>query len=183
VDAIGAGGEGDVGAGVDEELCGVGGAGCGGGEGGFEISGEGYELGGGEVFFPELKKGDGGCGEVGGLGEERGAAGEEIDRGSEGGSGAGAVGDGVAEHAFVTQGPRSLAAPGSPGTWWPSGLVASWSDASSLIVHEIAGASGVFANTSGWLVPVGIGLGFTLWADSSREDDLNETRNERQATA
>ena len=86
VDSVGGSGDGYVGAGVDEEL-------CGGAVEGFEdLSGEVGEGGNGKVFLAELDDVDALGGPTGGLADDGGllltvVAGEE-----------GSVGDGVAEH-------------------------------------------------------------------------------------
>ena len=65
---MGAGGDGDVGAGVDEELRW---AGCR-GDGLEDLAGEGGDVGGGEIFFAELDEVDAFGDPAGGLAEECG---------------------------------------------------------------------------------------------------------------
>jgi hypothetical protein len=95
MDSIGAGGDGDVGAGVDEEpgrgVRGTGAEGC------EDVAGKRGEGGGGEIFFAELEEVDAIGGETRSLVEERGLAGGFGLLPGFGGE-ADAVGDGVAEH-------------------------------------------------------------------------------------
>jgi hypothetical protein len=89
VDAVGGCGDGDVQAGVEQEL-------CGGGERFEEVSGEGCQPCGGQILFAELDEVDAGRGPAGGLFDERGllavvVAGEE-----------GAACNGVTEHLILS---------------------------------------------------------------------------------
>ena len=92
MDSVCAGGEGDVGAGVDDEfgrwVSGVGAEGC------EEAAGERGEGADGEIVFSELEEVDAGSGEALGLDEERGLAGGFVSLET------GAVGDGVTKHGF-----------------------------------------------------------------------------------